>query len=112
MGENGRPGIPMPDPREKTESARDALCALLRKGPHTAHELSQLAHLHERSIAEHLEHIERSARHRGERLAIEPASCLACGFVFEARRKKRRPSRCPECRSEHLEAPRFRLVPA
>ena len=40
-------------------------------------------------------------------LEVEPAQCLSCGFTFEERGRFRRPSRCPQCRSERLQPPRF-----
>jgi predicted Zn-ribbon and HTH transcriptional regulator len=33
----------------------------------------------------HLEHLDKSFRVRGERLVIEPATCIACGYAFARR---------------------------
>ncbi len=90
------------------QNLRDAL----REGPsRTARDLSKLVGIPERDVAEHLEHLERSVRHEGLRLVIEPAECLDCGFRFDARRQHRftRPGRCPDCHSGRLTLPRFTL---
>jgi predicted Zn-ribbon and HTH transcriptional regulator len=62
-------------------------------------------------LKEDLSHVERSVRSSGKRLRIEPPRCMECGFVFTGRGKKHfhAPSRCPECRSEGITQPRFRV---
>ena len=60
--------------------------------------------------AEHLEHLERSLRRDGERLIVEPATCLACEFVFKSRQKLSTPGSCPKCRSERVAPPAFRIA--
>jgi predicted Zn-ribbon and HTH transcriptional regulator len=100
----------VPAPRSATETPRRAIRRLLVEAPRTAYELSALAHLPEREMAGHLEHLARSLRHGDERLEIEPARCLDCGFVFRDRRRPHRPSACPGCRGQHLAAPVFRIV--
>ena len=59
---------------------------------------------------EHLEHLERSLRRDGERLIVEPATCLACAFVFKSRQKLSTPGSCPKCRSERVAPPAFRVA--
>jgi predicted Zn-ribbon and HTH transcriptional regulator len=90
---------------------RAALRDALRGGPRTAHELSALVRVPEKQVAGHLEHLGRSLRAAGERLDVEPARCLDCGFVFRKRDRLGRPSRCPVCRGERLDGPRFRIGP-
>jgi hypothetical protein len=92
---------------------RTALRDALRAGPLTARELSARVGVPEKQVAGHLEHLGRSLKAAGERrLQVEPARCLDCGFVFRKRDRLSRPSRCPVCRSEHLDAPRFAIVGA
>ncbi len=91
-------------------TARQAIAALLRQSAMTAREISAEAHVSERDVAGHLEHLARSLSAAGERLVVEPAACAKCGFVFEARDRTRRPSRCPRCRSERIHSPRFRVT--
>jgi len=88
---------------------RARLAAALREGPASAHELSRRLRISEKDVVHHLEHLARSARGRGERLVIEPAACLACGFVFRRRERTGKPGSCPSCRGTRIAAPRFAL---
>ncbi len=89
---------------------RQRIAELLRSDELTAHEISQRAGVSERDVAEHLRHLEHTFERGPERLRTLAPHCIACGFVFEARRKHARPSRCPHCKSERLSPPRFRLT--
>jgi hypothetical protein len=60
-----------------------------------------------RSIYNHLDHVAKSVRSNGKRLLMVPPRCKVCGYVFENIKKARRPHRCPKCRSERIEPPRF-----
>jgi transcriptional regulator len=93
-----------------SQTARQRIAELLRGEELTAHELSQRASVPEREVAEHLVHLEHTLRHGAQRLRTAAAHCIACGFVFEARQKHGRPSRCPRCKSERLAPPRFRIT--
>jgi predicted Zn-ribbon and HTH transcriptional regulator len=103
-----RPATP-PLP-ESHATVRAALKKALRSGLLTARELSARVSAPEKQIAGHLEHLARSLRAGGERLHVEPARCLECPFVFRKRDRLTRPSRCPVCRSEHLDGPRFTIA--
>jgi transcriptional regulator len=94
---------------EATETPRQALRRHLAEGPRTARDLSALVHLPEREVVQHLEHLRRSLAGAGGALAVEPAACLGCGYVFRTRRRLARPSACPRCRSQRLTAPVFRV---
>lgn len=98
-------------PREEHETARARLRELLRAGPATARELSERAHLSEKEVRQHLQHLVRSARGRGDRISIEPSRCEACGFVFEGRDRLGKPGRCPVCRGSRIHPPRFGYEP-
>jgi len=93
----------------RSATVRAALEAALRGPPRSAKELSAAVGIPERAVGPHLEHLARSVAARGERLELLPPRCVACGFVLVSDRAKR-PSRCPACRSERLEPPRFRLA--
>ena len=96
-------------PAERGETVRASIAAALRRGALSARDISEQVRIAEREVADHLAHLERSAKAQGERLLIEPARCKACGFCFDARARHARPSRCPECKSERLGVPRFRI---
>jgi predicted Zn-ribbon and HTH transcriptional regulator len=89
---------------------RAALRAALRNGPRTARELSAQVGIPEKQVAGHLEHLGRSLKAAGQRLHVDPARCLDCGFVFRKRDRLSRPSRCPVCRGERVDAPRFAIL--
>lgn len=56
----------------------------------------------------HVEHIAQSLEESDEQLLVAPPECRECGFNgFDDRAN--RPSRCPECRSESIEEPLFRI---
>ena len=95
---------------ERHATVRADLRRVLKKGPLTGRELSARVGVAERQVAGHLEHLARSLRLGGERLTVEPARCLDCGFVFRKRERLGRPSRCPACRSQHLTSPRFAIT--
>jgi len=98
-------------PAERSTTVRAQLREELSRGPQTARSLSTAVGLREREISDHLEHLSRSLGAHGERLAVEPASCLACGYAFKDRRRLTTPSRCPKCGSERIEPPAFQLHP-
>jgi transcriptional regulator len=96
-------------PSERSETLRQSLASALRENALTARELSQLCSIAEREVAPHLEHLARSLPRGGERLVSVPARCVACDFEFADRRRAARPSRCPECKSERIRPPTFRI---
>jgi predicted Zn-ribbon and HTH transcriptional regulator len=96
---------------EAKQTVRQRIAELLRSAELTAHEISQRAAIREREVADHLRHLEHTLNRGNERLRTLPAHCVPCGFVFEARSKHGRPSRCPRCKSERLSPPRFRIAP-
>lgn len=96
-----------PAPRQAT--IRQQLVVVLRQGGHTAHELSQLVGIPEKSVADHLAHLQRSLPAHGRRLVMTAPACLACGYAFSERQRLTRPSRCPRCRGTHLAEPVFHI---
>lgn len=64
----------------------------------------------EKAVPEHLEHLQKSAAGAGEDFEIEPAVCSKCGYAFDDRDRLTKPSRCPACKGQRVEPPRFRIV--
>ncbi len=60
----------------------------------------------ERLVYEELKHVAKTVKRMGMTLYIEPAYCKKCGYVFKDGRI-RKPSKCPKCKSQWIEAPRF-----
>jgi len=96
---------------ERTQTIREALREELLRGAATARELSERVSIREKDVADHLEHLEKSLRVRSERLVIEPASCIACGYAFVRRARLTRPGSCPKCGSTRIDPPAFRIEP-
>ncbi|MBX7077659.1 MAG: transcriptional regulator [Nannocystaceae bacterium] len=102
---------PQVGPRAADQTVRAALLEALRSPrPLAALELSSIVRISQREVADHLEHLQRSLAGSEERLVVEPARCNACEFEFESRDRLSRPSRCPKCKSERIDPPRFRVT--
>jgi predicted Zn-ribbon and HTH transcriptional regulator len=96
-------------PAARQETIRAALHRALGRGPATARDLSMEVAIRERDVAEHLAHLSRSLSRKNERLVVEPASCIACGYRFTERTRLERPGACPRCRSTRIDPPVFRI---
>jgi len=92
-------------PRERRETERREIIALLNGASLSAREISERLGIAEEDVLAHLEHV-RMALHGA--LLVEPACCLQCGFRFEKRQRLKGPGRCPVCRNEHIAEPLFR----
>ncbi len=101
--EGGRP------PPARHETIRAALHRALQQGPATARDLSMEVGIREKDVADHLAHLARSLSRSNERLVVEPASCIACGYRFGERTRLTRPGSCPRCRSTRIDPPAFRI---
>ena len=85
---------------------RQKIMELLAGGRFTLNEISARVHLPAKDVLQHLGHVQKSIR-PPSRFLMEPAECLHCGFVFEERRKLSPPSKCPKCRSSHIQDPKY-----
>jgi predicted Zn-ribbon and HTH transcriptional regulator len=97
---------------ERTRTVREAIREELLRGVATEREISERVSIPQKDVAGHLEHLEKSLRARGERLIIQPASCIACGYSFVRRARLTRPGSCPECDSTRIDPPAFRIEAA
>ncbi|MEM3154183.1 MAG: transcriptional regulator [Candidatus Woesearchaeota archaeon] len=84
---------------------RQDIIKLLSQQSMTVRELAEWFHTDARDILIDLEHIAQSVR--PARLVMEPSTCRGCGFVFKKRERHKRPSKCPECKSEKITEPVF-----
>lgn len=77
-----------------------------------AYSVEELAELHEekpRDVETDLHHLLLSLRHQPYEVVIVPARCRRCGFDRFRTDRLRKPSRCPQCKANFLDAPRIRL---
>ena len=93
-------------PPERTP--RQRILDLLTDTRMTTDQLARMLGIPERQVEEHLVHVVKTvARDRSRRFILEPSMCLDCEFMFRDRTRLTRPSRCPQCRSEGISAPRY-----
>ncbi|MEL9940211.1 MAG: transcriptional regulator [Ignisphaera sp.] len=97
---------------ESYESIRERIARFLEEArePVSADEIANIFELDVKDVYIHLEHIAKSIRRKsGNRKALlmVPPRCRKCGYVFKDLEKPKKPSRCPKCKSEWIEPPRF-----
>jgi predicted Zn-ribbon and HTH transcriptional regulator len=92
---------------DRTETVRRKILSHLRRGPLSARQISSLIGIPEKEVYAHIPHVKKTAGNLGESLAITPAECNGCSFVFRKRERTTRPGRCPVCRSESISEPLF-----
>ena len=92
------------------KTLRGQIIELLREEEMSVRDLSKTLHIMEKDVFDHLAHITRTLKGKGDRLIVSPYRCLSCGYEFKKRKKLSRPGRCPECRNSHLQQATFRIV--
>lgn len=97
------------EPPERRETVRRKILALLSGTPLSAKQISARAGIPEKEVYTHLPHLEKTVSTLMGRLAVVPAECRKCGFVFRKRERPGRPGRCPVCRGESISEPLFFL---
>ena len=86
---------------------REEITERLSKEAESAHQLANYYKVELKEILEDLEHIAISIKPR--KLKQIPAKCKHCNFVFEERSRIKKPSRCPRCKSERIQAQLFKI---
>ena len=89
---------------------RKQIIELMAQGEWDARRISQNLGIREKEVYSHLPHIQHTVTAMGKTLTITPARCIACGYEFSARQKHSRPGRCPMCRKERIDPPRFKIT--
>ena len=91
-----------------SQTTRQRIVELLTGSRLSSYQLAQLLGIPERQVEDHLVHVVKTVgRYKEKRFILEPSACQDCGFLFRERRKLTKPGRCPNCRSEHITAPRY-----
>jgi predicted Zn-ribbon and HTH transcriptional regulator len=91
------------------KTLRQEIMTLLAGEQMSVRDLSKYLKINEKDVYTHLRHVERTVAASGKSLSIKPSRCFKCGYLFKNRRRLTRPSRCPQCRSTHLESPLFSI---
>lgn len=95
------------EPPGRKETIRRKILALLSDRPLTARQISARVGIPEKAVVAHIPHLKKTAGTLHGRLAVIPAECRRCGFVFRKRKRPARPGRCPICRGESITEPIF-----
>ncbi|MBW2995135.1 transcriptional regulator [Candidatus Woesearchaeota archaeon] len=90
---------------------RTEIIEMLKKEAISAQELCTIYKVILSDIEEDLQHIAKTVKPEFE-LSMYPAVCKNCGFIFKERSKIRKPSKCPKCKSESIDFPKFKIEPA
>ena len=96
-------------PQEKRETFRQEIISVLTGRTLSAREISAEVGISEKEVVDHLGHIRMAVRKSKERLMIVPAECKKCGFRFKKRERLNKPGKCPICRSQQIQEPRFSI---
>lgn len=106
----GGKGFDSTPPTAGMESTtRERIAAALRESPATASDLSARVGTSRSAVYDHVRHVARSLREsENEQVLVSPPTCRDCGFDgFDD--PINHPSTCPECRSESVAEPAFRI---
>ncbi len=91
---------------------RERIISLLEEKDYSVSELVQVIGIRgkgsKKLILDDLKAIQKTLKREGKVLLVKPAECRKCGFVF--RPEINIPSRCPRCKSEWIEEPRFMIA--
>jgi predicted Zn-ribbon and HTH transcriptional regulator len=94
--------------REVSRTTRQRIADQLRAEALAAGAIAREFEIQTSDALDHVEHIARSLDSTDEQLLVAPPTCEECGFDgFDD--LTNRPSRCPECKSEAVEEPAFRI---
>lgn len=94
--------------READRTTRERMTDRLRETSLSAAALAREFDVQASDALDHVQHIARSLESTGEQLLVAPPECRDCGFDrFDD--PANRPSRCPECKSENVSEPHFRV---
>jgi len=94
--------------READRTTRERMTDRLRDESRSAAALAREFDVRASDALDHVRHIARSLEETDEQLLVVPPECRDCGFDrFDD--PANRPSRCPECKSENVSEPRFRV---
>jgi predicted Zn-ribbon and HTH transcriptional regulator len=94
--------------REASRTTRERIADRLRETALPAGAIANEFDVRTADALDHVEHISQSLEPTEETLLVAPPECVACGFD-EFDDLVNRPARCPECKSEAVEEPAFKI---
>jgi len=90
-------------------TVRQQIMQLLINKEMCAREISQTLRIREKEVYDHLSHIAQTVSTQQRRLIVRPFRCLACGYLFQNRKRFTRPSRCPRCKRSYVQEPTYQI---
>lgn len=94
----------------EARTTRERITDRLHEGAATPAELSDAFEISQSETYSHLRHVAKSVDTTAEQFLVRPPRCRDCGFDrFDDPINE--PSRCPECKSEAIEEPAFKIAP-
>ena len=94
--------------REASRTTRQRIADQLRDEAMAAGTIANTFEIQTSDALTHVEHIAKSLESTNEQLLVAPPECEECGFAdFDD--LTNRPSRCPECKSEAVSEPAYRI---
>lgn len=94
--------------REAERTTRERIADHLRKQVASPSSLAEAFDITPHAALSHVEHVAKSLDGTDEELLVAPPECRECGFSdFDDLLNL--PSRCPECKHEGIEEPRFKI---
>lgn len=99
---------------ELSSSIRQRMIKLLEsvEEPITAEDIARNLDIDVDDVYIHLAHLAKTVRRLSsgkKALLMVPPKCRKCGYVFKDLDKPKKPSKCPRCKSEWIEHPRFAI---
>jgi predicted Zn-ribbon and HTH transcriptional regulator len=89
-------------------TTRKRIADRLREEPLSASALARQFEIRTPEALDHVEHVSRSLADTDQQLLVAPPECRECGFDgFDD--LVNRPTRCPDCKSETVTEPVFRI---
>jgi len=92
------------------KTIRQQIITLLKENDQGTRDLSRIIGKREKEIMDHLPHVKRSIKAQEGTFKTTPARCLRCDYEFKKRKRLSSPSRCPSCKSSHIQDPAFRII--
>lgn len=111
MGSTPARGVAMKtkDLQSRTKTIRQSIYDHALRKLVTVKSISKLVGIPEKTVADHLDHVARTAAANGKVWMHFPASCQSCGYEFEDRKKFTTPSKCPKCKNQRIDPPSFTI---
>lgn len=65
--------------------------------------LRELEYSGKKRLITDIKHIAKTLRNEGLQILVHPASCRACGYIFNQKAYRLKiPSKCPKCKEERI----------